>query len=215
MPVEQPSEDVAEARYFGKYPAVVEDNTAGDSERGHTGNITVRIFGMPEEEGEDALVPMRAVARPCLPPGFFFVPEKGAHVWVEFAMGLLDHPIWVGVWYPDRKPFETSDGQGAGVSRSVIATPGGHEIVFDDDGGTITIRTADGIVMKLDRDSLSIEDRGQVAIGDYVDDNLASLKNAISAAGVGSMDGGATFKSALISSWMPKETGSKPPRGVL
>jgi hypothetical protein len=53
-------------------------------------------------------------AMPCLPPGVFEVPKEGQGVWVEFADGDPNQPVWVGVWYagmgnsdnPTKAPFQ-------------------------------------------------------------------------------------------------------------
>jgi len=73
---------------YGKYTGIVEDNRDGD----HQGKLQVRV---PTIFGEDEVVE----ARPALPYGFFFVPETGAKVWIEFEGGDTSHPLWTGLKY--------------------------------------------------------------------------------------------------------------------
>ena len=87
-------------KYYGKYPGLVLDNKppAGQA---HVGELLVEVSGILEEasggSGEQA---MQVWAKPCFVPGFFFIPEVGAQVWVEFAAGDINQPLWTGVWYP-------------------------------------------------------------------------------------------------------------------
>src|SRR5215813_12151211 len=81
--------------YFGKYPGVVVEND--DPEK--RGRLKVRVESVLGNEV------VTGWAQPCMPyggapdQGFFFIPEIDATVWVEFAAGELDYPIWVGTYW--------------------------------------------------------------------------------------------------------------------
>jgi len=36
-------------------------------------------------------------ASPCLPPKYSTLPSKGDLVWIQFAGGRIDSPVWMGV----------------------------------------------------------------------------------------------------------------------
>lgn len=85
--------------YFGKYRGTVENPLDLQG----MGRIQVSV---PDVLGDGTL----AWAMPCTPyagkgVGFFAIPPKGAHVWVEFERGDLDFPIWSGCfWAPGESP---------------------------------------------------------------------------------------------------------------
>jgi hypothetical protein len=138
-------------KYYGKYPGVVRDNKppAGQA---HVGELLVEVPGILEEApggaGEQA---MQVWARPCFVPGFFFIPEVGAPVWVEFAAGDINQPLWTGVWYPTDAVPQTADGQAPTEFQKVIRTASGHVIQLDDTSGSeklvITDKSGNQIVM--------------------------------------------------------------------
>jgi hypothetical protein len=123
-------------KYFGKYPGLVLDN-APETGGAHRGEIEVEVPGLLEEDpsgsGERA---MRVVAKPCFLPGFFFVPEAGQQVWIEFVAGDIDWPIWSGVWYPTDAAPQTVDGEAPTAAQKVIRTASGQVIQLDDSGGS-------------------------------------------------------------------------------
>ena len=100
-------------------------------------------------------------AFPCVPcggaseQGFFFIPDVGAHVWVEFEEGNLDHPIWVGTFWaareePHEVPTEAQDMAGTEDDleplRRVLKTTSGHVLEFCDIDGKerINLQHKDG-----------------------------------------------------------------------
>jgi uncharacterized protein involved in type VI secretion and phage assembly len=130
----QGGEAVNEAkRYYGKYPAIVvkPDNDSDPN----IGRVKVQIPAFLEAAPGSAAgadQPIEVVALPCFSPGFFFVPEEGDNVWVEFAAGDIDFPVWTGVWYPKDKFPRTVDGKQPTAKQKVIRTKGGHVIQIDD-----------------------------------------------------------------------------------
>jgi hypothetical protein len=125
--------DARETRkYYGKYAGIVLKNDP--PEKGdHRGEVLVEVSGILEDNpsgpGRRAL---QTLAKPCLPPGFFFVPEPKTHVWVEFAAGLLKESIWSGMWYPDGVPPKTPDGKAPTRDQKIIRTKKGHVVLIDD-----------------------------------------------------------------------------------
>jgi uncharacterized protein involved in type VI secretion and phage assembly len=109
-------------------------------------------------------------ALPCAPfggaqgQGFFFIPDVGAGVWVEFEGGDPDYPIWVGTFWS--KPGGTSevpapaDGQAPPTSK-IIATKN-HTIELADEEGNEAIKITDSAnqnVVVLDKDGISVQDQ--------------------------------------------------------
>ncbi len=126
-------------RYYGKYAGTVSDNSAPSS-GDHRGQVKVKVFGLLEEtpDGSDNQ-PLEVLARPAFHPGFFFVPDNGTNVWVEFVAGDINYPIWTGVWYPDGatpKAIKTTDPTTAGdaptLDQKIIRTTSGQVIQLDD-----------------------------------------------------------------------------------
>src|SRR5215813_15502012 len=86
---------ITESRFYGKYRAFVVDNADPENR----GRLKLHI---PSVLGDDVV---SGWALPCAPyggaadQGFFFIPEKDAAVWVEFEMGDLAYPVWVGTFW--------------------------------------------------------------------------------------------------------------------
>jgi uncharacterized protein involved in type VI secretion and phage assembly len=128
-----------EGRFYGKYRAFVVDNDDPDNR----GRVRLQI---PSVLGKDVV---SGWALPCLPyggaadQGFFFIPEKDACVWVEFEMGDLAYPVWVGTFWGkpggeteapklnDLDGAEQSEAQSP-PTRKIIKTLKGHTIQFED-----------------------------------------------------------------------------------
>lgn len=159
-------------RRYGKYPGVVLDNNPTDG--AHLGKVKVRVPAILEEDAGGEPRPIEVVARPCLPPGFFFVPENGDHVWVEFAAGDVNTPIWVGVWYPEDRPPHDSGGNAPTERQKVIRTQAGHVVTLDDDaakiviqdkhGNTLTMEQGKVTVMQKDGASVELANNGEATV---------------------------------------------------
>lgn len=142
--------DKVDSRYFGKYQALVVDNNDPDKH----GRLTLRI---PDVLGNDVV---SGWAQPCLPyggannQGFFFIPEVGAWVWVEFEKGDLDRPIWVGtLWTPAGGDTEAPKPNGVdGTEESEAQSPPTRKIIKTLKGHTIQLEDADDgeLVMLLE-----------------------------------------------------------------
>jgi uncharacterized protein involved in type VI secretion and phage assembly len=164
--------DGAARRYYGKYAGLVTDNTAPQGQAHHRGQIKVKVPGILQEtsDGNDSQ-PIEVLAAPCFLPGFFFVPENQAQVWVEFVAGDINYPIWTGVWYPnDATPKAVADGtssrQGDAptLDQKIIRTSSGKVIQLDDTSGSSKLAVKDeggGSVIVFADDGITIQ------FGDY------------------------------------------------
>ncbi|MEU4244758.1 phage baseplate assembly protein V [Actinoplanes sp. NPDC026619] len=146
--------DRARNRWYGKYRGQV---TAVDE-------TTLRIKAtVPSVLGS---VPT-GWCLPCVPyagpqVGFFFLPEAGAAVWIEFEGGDVSYPIWVGCfWRAGEIP-----GDATPVRRGLV-TKAPHKLVFDDDAGEVTVADANGGSLLFGSDGVTISaGSGTVAVSD-------------------------------------------------
>ena len=131
-------------KFYGKHSGTVVDVADTDQ----LGRVKVSV---PSVYGPDVEV----WARPCFPPGHFFVPPVGSAVWIEFEAGDPSYPLWVGVWYPQGTVPPDADKPSA-VDR-VVHTPSGHVIDLSDDDGK------EKLVIRHKLDSfVSIDEKGSV-----------------------------------------------------
>ena len=146
--LEQTTENLVEraaTTHYGKYRGIVTD--IDDPEN------RCRIRATLEDvlDGQEC-----GWAEPAAPfagdgHGFVMLPEKGAGVWIEFAAGRLDDPIWSGGWWAnDQRP----NPQGPGVR--TIVSKSGHKLVLDDDANEVTVAHGDGPTIKLTSDEITI-----------------------------------------------------------
>lgn len=135
------------SKHFGKYPGLVLENGPPEGAK-HRGEILVQLSGLLEEDPADPTGAtqrqMEVLAKPCLPPGFFFVPEPGDRVWVEFAAGVIDEPLWSGVWYPSDQSPKTPDGDAPTEFQKVIRTKKEHVVLLDNTDGKERVVVLDG-----------------------------------------------------------------------
>ena len=129
--------DRLQHRFYGKYRGIVVDVDAS----------TLRIKAtVPAVLGTTP----SGWCQPCVPyagpnVGFFFLPEPGAAVWIEFEGGDVSYPIWVGCfWRAGELPAEASPT----VRGIVTAAP--HQLLFDDDAGEVSLGDSNGGTVVLD-----------------------------------------------------------------
>ena len=141
-------------KYYGKYPGLVVDNRP-PANADHRGELVVDVPGILEESPDgEGRQPLRVTARPCFPPGFFFIPEQGAQIWVEFVAGDINSPVWTGVWYPNDATPRTHDDEAPTEFQKIIRTATGHLIQIDDSDGAemLIIKHKSGTVIELKED---------------------------------------------------------------
>jgi hypothetical protein len=165
--------EAAEARkYYGKYAGIVLNNDKPQN-ADHRGEVLVEVAGILEEDPADPTGAtqrkLQVSAKPCLPPGFFFVPEPQDHVWVEFAGGEIDDPLWSGVWYPDAKPPQTPDGNPPTKEQKVIRTKFGHVVLFDDTSGS------EKVVIKANDNWVTLDQSGIIKVEDKTNKNTITM----------------------------------------
>ena len=153
----------SENKYWGKYRGLVVDRD--DPEQ--LGRLKLKV---PSVLG-DAVT---GWAWPALPYaganlGFFFVPQNGDLVWVEFVEGELEHPLWSGGSWG--KPGGTSEipdeAKGNYPDTQVLRTKSGHVIILDDKDGQeqITIRDKAGSSITLKQDgTISIQSKKDIEL---------------------------------------------------
>ena len=135
-------------KVYGKYEAVVRNNS--DQLRG--GRVQVEV--------PDVLGTQKVWARPCVPYaaqrlGLFFIPPKGALVWVEFLGGDRNQPIWSGCYWRDGETPSLN------VDEMVLATPSGT-LRFNSQSPQADIRLElkDGTAITIKGKSIAIESGG-------------------------------------------------------
>ena len=134
--------------YFGKYTGIVKNN-ADDRKLGHIDVVVPAIFGKEEI----------VTARPALPFGWFFIPEPGSKVWIEFEGGESGLPLWTGIQYMTGE-FPNSFDLDPPEKR-IIGTPSGHWLIFNDKEDQEAIEILEAVhshVVTLNKDGITIED---------------------------------------------------------
>ncbi len=132
-------------RFWGKYRGVVRD--VADPEQ--MGRIRARV---PSVLGETEL----PWALPCVPfagdtHGLVLLPVEGDGVWIEFEGGDPALPVWTGCWWGRGE----LPAPGAEKVR-VLATPGGLQVVLDDDKKELRLVHPDGAEIILGSKEISI-----------------------------------------------------------
>jgi hypothetical protein len=145
------------SQFFGKYQGKVENNV----DPYQMGRVQVSV---PAVLGDGQM----SWAMPCTPyagsgVGLFLIPPTGTNVWVEFAGGDPDYPIWTGCFWgkgevpampamAEKKMLKTDavtltidDTPGAGgvtleIASPAVATP--IKVVMDSSGIEITLTPA-------------------------------------------------------------------------
>lgn len=133
-------------RYFGKYRGVVRDVDDPES----MGRIVAQV---PEVYGEmDSPWAMPSVPAAGPSHGFVALPRVGEGVWIEFEAGDLSRPIWSGCWWA-RGELPAPNGPD---TRTLI-TAGGHQLVLDDEGGTVQLLHAGGAELTMTASDITLK----------------------------------------------------------
>ena len=165
----------AAQKYYGKYKGTVVDNQDPEN----LGRLRMRV---PSVLGD-------AVTRWALPvlpygglndQGMFFIPDTGALVWVEFAEGDLDEPIWTGCfWTATNAP--PSEALISPPTTRMIKTASGCRLQFDDASGAekITIHHPSEAKIVLDETGLiSMTDKAGATVTLDASGNTITIEDA-------------------------------------
>ena len=160
-------------RRFGKYRGTVVDN-ADPTKRGR---LKVRVQG--------ALSDLQLWAMPCVPyagndVGFYFLPEPGTGVWVEFEGGDISMPIWTGCFWADEQLPE-----GATAAATKVIRTGQTAIVFNDDTPELRATVVDAGEVTIGDDVAVVRDQAKLTVGtDGVTGEMGSGKVEVQQSGV-------------------------------
>jgi hypothetical protein len=137
------------AQYFGKYEGTVDENFDPLGQ----GRLLVKVPAV-FHEGKNWALPCVPYAGPDV--GFFMMPPKDAHIWVEFAGGDFNRPIWTGCYWGDGESAPVSISPLA-ASKKMIKTDN-YTVTLDDTPGLggITIETSDGLKIVMDMQGIEI-----------------------------------------------------------
>jgi uncharacterized protein involved in type VI secretion and phage assembly len=151
------------ARYHGKYAGVVTDNGPPPS-GAHRGQVTADVPGILEETADGSSnQALKVFAAPALPPGFFFVPEVGDTIWVEFVNGDINYPIWTGVWYAAGAAPQTADDSAPTQDQKIIRTKAGFTLEFDGTSGAEKLVVKD----KTNSTTITLDSNGVAIAADH------------------------------------------------
>jgi uncharacterized protein involved in type VI secretion and phage assembly len=149
--------DKVENRFYGKYRALVVDNADPDR-RGRLRLLVPSVLAGVTS----------GWALPCAPyggsdgQGFFFIPERGDGVWVEFEAGLLEYPVWVGTFWakPGGSTEVPAPANSQDTPTSKIIKTANHTIELADEAGAEALKILDSKSNKvtLDATGILIED---------------------------------------------------------
>ena len=154
--------------------------------------------------------PLQRWVAPCgvfggLNYGVQVLPQKGDTVYVEFEKGKLSDPLWShGYFGKDEKPKDRRN-----PKQFYFISPGGHEVLIDDEKNTLKVSVKNGPSFYINKDTTFIgkddSKKQPMVLGneltnllDKQDEKIMGIIQAIKSAAVAPGDGGATFKSSLI-----------------
>lgn len=107
--------------------------------------------------------------------GSYFMPQVGDEVVVAFNHGDVREPYILGsVWNGQDRPPSRAGGDAR--DRRILRTPAGHEVVFDDGAGSITITSSNAHRITLGASSIVVEAAGSAATLTLESGGKASLE---------------------------------------
>lgn len=140
-------------QFFGKYRGTVSSN----KDPLFIGRITAKV---PDVMGDG----VSGWALPCASfggsqMGFFYLPDVGASVWIEFEHGDPDYPIWTGCFWGAVTERPLSLNLPVPYQQTALQTSGGHRIVLDDTPGLggITLETSDGAKITMNVEGITLD----------------------------------------------------------
>lgn len=159
----------AEGKYWGKYRGFVQDNN--DPEQ--LGRLKVTVPSLLADAVSGWAWPAVPYAGAGI--GFFFMPQVGDLVWVEFIEGELDHPLWTGCSWgkPGGQSELPEEALQSYPQQQVIKTPSGNVIIINDSSGSesITIRTEENCEIVIERSAKKVLLRGDQGSEITIDGN--------------------------------------------
>jgi uncharacterized protein involved in type VI secretion and phage assembly len=140
------------SHHFGKYRGQVTDNADPNGR----GRLKVRVPAV--------LADVEIWAVPCVPyagdqVGFFFLPEPGSGVWVEFEGGDPSYPIWTGFFWADGQMPDDGKPEHK-VLRTLKAT-----LRVDDQNDELKLTNASGAKLELATDALLDHSGASLTLG--------------------------------------------------
>jgi len=146
-------------KHWGKYRGVVVDRD--DPEQ--LGRLKLRVPSLLADAVTGWAFPVAPYAGADL--GFFFIPQVEDLVWVEFAEGELEHPLWTGcAWAkPGGRTEIPKEAQSSYPDRQVLKSKSGNVIILSDSPGSemITIRAKQDCEITFDPNSNLITVKAQ------------------------------------------------------
>lgn len=140
--------ELSRQKHWGKYRGLVVDRN--DPEQ--LGRLKVRVPSLLGDAETGWAFPVAPYAGKDL--GFFFIPQVGDLVWVEFAEGELEYPLWSGCGWakPGGQTEIPQEAQQSYPDQQVLKTKSGIVIIVNDVQGsqTITIRAQTGCEIVMD-----------------------------------------------------------------
>ena len=143
---------MSDKRYHGMYPARVENNI----DPLNMSRIQVSVADVGGAS-------ISSWALPCLPVtgnnmGMFTVPPIGAAVWVQFARGNSDYPVWLGGYYANGEAPALSRNVPPGINGVTVQTQLGNGLVISDapDGG-ILLKSASGAFIHVSQSGITLD----------------------------------------------------------
>lgn len=168
-------------KYYSEYRAYVINNNDPQKE----GRLQLMVPGIIEEPTEYWAPSSGVFAGQGY--GLHLIPPNGSVVWVSFENGNPNFPIWRhGYFAKGEIPEDKSD-----VNNFWLATPFGHSMELDDTNQAIRISNANGDVVELNENGISlqsdniylgtIDDAAEPAVmGDTLEKSLNDLNDTLS-----------------------------------
>lgn len=119
-------EDCLDNKYYGKYRGVVLDNNDPEG----LGRLKLEVENIEIDELPNWAMPCTPYAGPG--EGFFFLPPLKANVWVEFAMGDVNYPIWSGCYWNDKEDVPVLESAGEPKPEVKVLQTGNFTLTLDD-----------------------------------------------------------------------------------
>lgn len=140
-------------RYYGKYAGTVVDNVDPDMK----GRLLVEVPGVLGPAPSSWAEPCVPLAGPTgVAMGVYLVPPVGAGVWVEFAQGDAERPIWVGCRWGSTADLPELALAGLPATPSIVLqTATTNTIAISDVPGP-----AGGIMLRVGASVLTVTDDG-------------------------------------------------------